>query len=292
LNRLGLIWPGQKLIIPPSVVATSSTPGFPRVSGRPTKPAQGSTLVVEVKGRGNLELEGRALGQDLGFVKGNGGYWALLGVDAMTRPGAYPLVLTVTETSTGDQLTMRETFTVTSGSFTKYNIAVPADRQNLLDPALVRAEQKKVAGVFGSVTPHQLWLGKFGLPLKGELYTSAPFGQRRSYAGGPVSSYHTGQDYGADSGTPVYAPITGRSGRTVSGTRKAVILDHGLGVFTGFCNLSRSAPRPTGGASRSGRRSGGGHRLSRDRTRIGDAGGRCASEPSAMDAPPLSKPVE
>jgi murein DD-endopeptidase MepM/ murein hydrolase activator NlpD len=136
---------------------------------------------------------------------------------------------------------MRETFTVTSGNFTKYNIAVPADRQNLLDPALVRAEQKKVEKVFATVTPQQLWLGKFALPLKGEVYTSAPFGQRRSYAGGPVSSYHAGQDYGADSGTPVYAPITGTVvlAEPLQVRGKAVILDHGLGVFSGFWHLSK-----------------------------------------------------
>jgi murein DD-endopeptidase MepM/ murein hydrolase activator NlpD len=77
--------------------------------------------------------------------------------------------------------------------------------------------------------------------LKGDLRVTAPFGQRRSYAGGPVTSYHTGQDLGADKGTPVFAPITGTVAlaEKLQVRGKAVLLDHGLGVFTGFWHLSQ-----------------------------------------------------
>jgi murein DD-endopeptidase MepM/ murein hydrolase activator NlpD len=77
--------------------------------------------------------------------------------------------------------------------------------------------------------------------LAGDLRTTAPFGQRRSYSGGPVSSYHSGHDYGADEGVPIYAPITGTVAlaEPLQVRGHAVIIDHGLGVFTGFWHLSQ-----------------------------------------------------
>jgi len=69
---------------------------------------------------------------------------------------------------------------------------------------------------------------------------TSPFGERRSYNGGPVSSYHDGVDFGAPEGTPVYAPAAGivvlAEPLTVRGY--AVIIDHGLGIFTGYWHLS------------------------------------------------------
>jgi murein DD-endopeptidase MepM/ murein hydrolase activator NlpD len=240
LDRLALLLPGQELSIPPPSVVISDTPGFPAVLANPTPVVQGQTMLVEVRSSEELELQASFLGQDLRFSAGEDRAWALVGVDALTRAGAYPLTLTITETKTGDRLTMRETFTVAKGSFTTYNVAVPADRQNLLDPTLSQAEAKKVNAIFAGFSDRPLWTGVFSNPLAGELRVTAPFGQRRSYNGGPVSSYHTGQDLGADEGVPIYATAAGRVvlAEPLQVRGRAVILDHGLGVFTGFWHLS------------------------------------------------------
>jgi murein DD-endopeptidase MepM/ murein hydrolase activator NlpD len=151
------------------------------------------------------------------------------------------LLLQATELDSGDLLTMQQALTVALGSYTAYNVVVPADRTNLLDPALVQAEREKVGAVFARVSDARLWDGVFGFPLAGELRTTAPFGQRRSYGGGPVTSYHTGHDYGADAGTPILAPITGTVAlaEPLQVRGNVVILDHGLGVYSGFWHLSR-----------------------------------------------------
>jgi murein DD-endopeptidase MepM/ murein hydrolase activator NlpD len=106
---------------------------------------------------------------------------------------------------------------------------------------VAEAERQLVNAVLAGVTEEQLWDGIFGLPLAGDLRTTAPFGQRRSYSGGPVSSYHSGQDLGADVGVPVYAPMTGTVAlaEPLQVRGQVVILDHGLGVFTGFWHLSQ-----------------------------------------------------
>lgn len=241
LHPMGLLWPGQELAIPEPTAPHSGLPAFPKVSASPAPVVQGQTLLIRVEGDGPLDLTGSFLDQDLHFVDGGEWYWALVGVDALTRPGVYPLALQVTELDSGDFLTVQETFTIAEGSFTAYNVVVPADRTNLLDPDLAAAERRKVNAVFAGVSDDKLWQGTFGWPLAGDLRTTAPFGQRRSYGGGPVTSYHSGQDFGADEGTPILSPITATVAlaEPLQVRGNAVILDHGLGVLTGFWHLSR-----------------------------------------------------
>lgn len=241
LNGLGLLWPGVELIIPWPTAPHRGVPSSPDVSTLPAPVGQGQTMLIEVEAPGGLELSGSVLGRDLHFVADDGYYWALVGLDALTPPGGYPLVLSITELNSGDLITMQDTFTVTEGSFTTYNVVVPPSRTNLLDPGLAEAERRKVNAVFAGVSEERRWSGTFGLPLTGDLRTTAAFGQRRSYNGGPVSSYHTGHDYGADEGTPIHAPITGTVAlaEPLQVRGQVVMLDHGLGVFTGFWHLSR-----------------------------------------------------
>jgi murein DD-endopeptidase MepM/ murein hydrolase activator NlpD len=241
LDRLDLLLPGQKLTIPPPTAAHDGIPRFPEIVTRPAPVVQGQTMVVEVQGGEMLDVHGTLLDQELAFVEEDGRAWALVGVDALTPPGIYPLALTATEIDAGDLLTMQESFTVTKGGFTTYNVAVPADRQGLLDPVLSETERRKVNAVFAEVSQARLWAGVFGYPLGVELQISSPFGQRRSYNGGPVSSYHTGQDFDVDTGMPVFAPMTGTVvlAEPLQVRGNAVILDHGLGVFTGYWHLSQ-----------------------------------------------------
>jgi murein DD-endopeptidase MepM/ murein hydrolase activator NlpD len=202
---------------------------------------QGQTMLIEVRSPDRLALKGSLPGQDLQFHEEDGRYFALAGVDALTAPGGYPLALKATDLNSGDRLTMQETYSVAKGTFTTYNVVVPEDRQWLLDPQVSEAERKKVNAVFAGVSDSRLWEGLFGFPLGGDLHITAPFGQRRSYGGGPPTSYHAGQDYGVDEGTPVYAPITGTVAlaEPLQVRGNAVILDHGWGVYTGYWHLSR-----------------------------------------------------
>jgi murein DD-endopeptidase MepM/ murein hydrolase activator NlpD len=241
IHRLGLLLPGQELLIPPPSAPTDGTPALPVIATSSDEVSQGRTLGIEVQSTSDLVLEGSCLEQELIFVGDEGRYWALLGVDALTAPGSYPLTLTLTETRTGDRLTMRQAVTVTKVKFPTYDVPIPPERQGLLDPEIGQAERKKVNRVFGTFSPEQAWVGTFGAPLKGDLRVTAPFGQRRSYAGGPLVSYHTGHDLGADTGTPVFAPITGTVAlaEELQVRGRVVILDHGLGVFSGFWHLSQ-----------------------------------------------------
>ncbi len=241
LNRLGLLWPGLELSIPAPTVEHSRVPAFPRVDTNPAPVAQGQTLFVEVTADADLELSGTLMGKELNFIGEDERYWALAGINALTAAGGYPLMLEATEVESGDLLTVQGTFTVTRASFGTLNVVVPEGRQGLLSADLTEAERLRVNAVYAGVSDLRLWSGTFGLPLAGEIRVTAPFGQRRSYNGGPVASYHSGQDLGADKGVPVLVPMTGTVvlAEALDVRGNAVILDHGLGVFSGFWHLSR-----------------------------------------------------
>jgi murein DD-endopeptidase MepM/ murein hydrolase activator NlpD len=241
LSRLGFLEPGQGLIIPEPVAIITGTPTFPTITASPAPVIRGKTMVVEVETDSDVALSGSFMGQELAFWPNETGYWTLVGVGALTPGGTYPIRLNLTETVSGDLLTVVEDLAVGAGDYPTYNIVVPDDRQSLLAPAIVTAERKKVNAAFAGRSNTQLWAGAFGPPLATELTTTAPFGQRRSYNGGPVSSYHSGEDYRGAAGTPIYAPAKGTvvMAEPLDVRGQVVILDHGLGVYTGFWHMSQ-----------------------------------------------------
>ncbi|MGQ9594536.1 MAG: M23 family metallopeptidase, partial [Anaerolineae bacterium] len=99
---------------------------------------------------------------------------------------------------------------------------------------------------FAQVSGPPLWRGPFAWPVDRPDAVSAPFGDRRAYGNGPATSFHEGVDFDALAGAPVRAPARGRvvlaEDLWVRG--KAVILDHGQGVFSGYWHLSEVEVRP------------------------------------------------
>lgn len=101
-------------------------------------------------------------------------------------------------------------------------------------------ERARLREIWNQVTPEPLWNGKFITPVDSYLSVSAGYGARRSYNGGPYLTYHEGVDYSAYGGTPVMAPAEGKVvlAEPLYVRGGAVIIDHGLGIFTGYYHLS------------------------------------------------------
>ena len=101
-------------------------------------------------------------------------------------------------------------------------------------------ERARLRALWAVVTPTPQWSGPFRLPLDDYLVQSATYGGRRSYNGGPYLTYHEGVDFSAYAGTPVLAPAAGTVvlAEPLYVRGGAVIIDHGLGVFSGFYHLS------------------------------------------------------
>ncbi|NJN55435.1 MAG: M23 family metallopeptidase [Anaerolineae bacterium] len=115
-----------------------------------------------------------------------------------------------------------------------------------IDQESIRLERERLFAIWEQSSPQPQWTTSFQLPITDYLAISSPFGARRSYNGGPYSTYHEGVDFAAYGGTAVYAPAAG----TVVVAEQlyvrggAVILDHGLGIYSGFYHMSEILVTP------------------------------------------------
>ncbi len=155
-----------------------------------------------------------------------------------------PGTLTVTlHIGVGDLPTRTLTFPirVLSRAFDVQYIRLPQNKSPLLAPNVLQEEAKRLAHVWTQFRAPPLWEGPFTWPIDPQRYpTTAPYGGRRSYNGGPVRSYHTGQDFAAGVGTPVHAPAAGIVvlAEPLKVRGNAVIIDHGAGVMSNYWHLS------------------------------------------------------
>jgi len=205
----------------------------------PAVAVQGRTVQVWVKTGGEASLRGEFDGRPLFFVGEAGDYRALIGVPAMAALGPYPLDL---RAATGQlEASLHAMLYVAEGDFGLQYITLSDEKAGLLDADLVAQEAQRIREVTTQATLPGLWQGKFGVPLAGTPAISAPFGGRRSYNGGPATSYHAGVDYSAGGGELVYCPARGRVvlAEPLHVRGNAVVIDHGRGVMSGYWHLSQ-----------------------------------------------------
>ncbi len=110
--------------------------------------------------------------------------------------------------------------------------------------ARAEAERQRLRAIFATLTPERLWDGRFHYPLTG-VTTGGNFGKRRILNGKPGSP-HSGVDFPAPSGTPVYAPQRGRVvlAEPLYFSGNTVILDHGLGLYTLYAHFESISVQP------------------------------------------------
>lgn len=239
LSNPNLIHVGQRLVIP-GLAPVGLIEPFAGLLFEPSVAGQGQTVAVHVSTSRDVALSGSFDGRPVRFVGSGGTYWALIGLSALADPGLYPLELTAADASGNVRIT--QMLQVTAGSYATDYINLPPEKGSLLDPDLLAQEREKLAAVLGSYRPEKLWDGLFGFPVENPRVTS-PFGSRRSYNGGPATSYHAGADFGGSEGTPIYAPAAGvvALAEPLAVRGNAVVVDHGLGVFSGYWHLSEIA---------------------------------------------------
>lgn len=198
---------------------------------------QGHTLAVRVVANRVVTTSGTFNGRALFFVSKADGAWAVVGVPVDASPGTYPIQLSIMD-SQGSPVITTVSAVVADEDFGVERIVIPPDRMDLLEPEVTQSEAQQVAAVFSTTTPAQLWQGPFVWPHVGNI--TSQFGMSRAYNNGR-SSYHGGVDISGEAGAPVIAAASGRVALAaplrVRGN--AVILDHGLGVYSGYYHLSQ-----------------------------------------------------
>jgi murein DD-endopeptidase MepM/ murein hydrolase activator NlpD len=226
--------PGLRLRLPPSSEAVEPIVG---VVITPTVPGQGETLVFQVMTRAPMRLA--AYFDDTPAAVDARGI-GLAGVHPLATPGEHLLRVRATDA----QGWMTEAIwpvRVAARSFDEQHIVLSDETRALLAPELVQAERRKLTAIWEKAEGTALWTGPFTYPLTIPLRLTTGFGTRRTYNDGQLYGFHEGLDYGAPTGTPVYAAANGRVvlAEPLAVRGNAVIVDHGMGVVSGYWHLSR-----------------------------------------------------
>ncbi len=260
-NQLGesdFIVAGQPLIIPTSAKSNAAgvaQPGTPLpapftsidIGSLPLQ--QGSIMEITVHTTQPVSLTGQFGKWAIPFAEDGDHYIGVVGVGAHPVTGVMPGLHDVVITATHDAAlptVVTSNLLINPGHFNSEYIRLSTDRQELLDPQNVTNELNKLNAAWTIFNPQHYWTGLFRVPVDHYTKISSPFGTRRSYDGGPFTSYHEGTDFAVPAGTPVYAPADGVVviAEPLSVRGNAVVIDHGWGIYSGLYHLSEIKVTP------------------------------------------------
>jgi murein DD-endopeptidase MepM/ murein hydrolase activator NlpD len=224
--------------IPALLLLLTAAPAGPAIGIRYRSAQPGEALLVSLDDangirRAVVRFRGRSFNLDAASP------FALIGLDLDTKPGTYPMDITVSRTDRAPEL-LRRDVVVGAKEFprkklwVKEDFAVPPKE---LEERIAR-ETELLASVFSAFTAKWLGDGDFILPHEGQAFPN--FGQRRIYNNRPRST-HTGVDIAAPLGDPIRASNAGKvvlaSDLYLGG--KTVVIDHGRGIFSSYGHMSR-----------------------------------------------------
>jgi murein DD-endopeptidase MepM/ murein hydrolase activator NlpD len=220
--------------------ATGLPSAFLGASIEPLPMVQGGTEVIRVQTQGNAPVSGLLVERPLHFFQTTDEQIALQGVHALLEPGVYPLMLEATLPD-GSRQSFEQMVLVTKGDYYSEELYVPADT---IDPAVTEPENQNIFALTSPFTPTQYWNGIFTSPAVYPDQFTSRYGTRRIYHGTgsdlTIPGFHTGLDFAGGEGLQIFAPAPGKvvfaAPLTVRGN--ATIIDHGLGVYSGFWHQS------------------------------------------------------
>ena len=231
---------GQLIIAPMDEEAETLLPSpWKSISFHPLPLEVGRSGAVEVETTEPGMITMNFMGKDLNIANDGGKQIALIGVDRWTDAGLYPVVLTFMGAD-GSKHTFTRNVMVAPGGYSSEVIRLIEGEAALRSDAVaVQQEADYIASLMTGFSPEHRWDSLFLLPTTGVM-TSA-FGTARSFDGGQTyNTYHSGADFFAKTGTPIYAPADGvvvETGQLVVRGNFTVI-DHGWGVYTGYWHQS------------------------------------------------------
>jgi murein DD-endopeptidase MepM/ murein hydrolase activator NlpD len=201
---------------------------------------RGRTLTLSVAGNGAARATLAFRGDVLEMLPdGNGGFWRVVGASAGAQMGDFDAIYTLFDGAGNAITSSRELVTVTFTEYPVEYITLPPGQLEGITPVDAQTEINIRRETFAIFTPQKLWEGAFILPVAGPI--TAPYGEARSFNGGPVGNHHSGTDFGGSEGTTIVAAAAGRVAFAgyLATRGNSVIIDHGAGVFTGYHHMSR-----------------------------------------------------
>lgn len=131
-------------------------------------------------------------------------------------------------------------FKVIDGKYKSETLNVQPSKIKLNDEdkKRVNLEYQEAMLIYKTKTTAKLWNEDFIMPMNSPI--TSDFGTKRVY-NGELRSYHSGIDFKADIGTPIYASNDGivkiAKDRFYAGN--SVIINHGLGIYTCYFHLDK-----------------------------------------------------
>jgi murein DD-endopeptidase MepM/ murein hydrolase activator NlpD len=239
------VFPGQRLRIPRETgTPYRILPGeWTDVRIRPFPIQPGSTASIYVDNLLDGQPSGKFAGQNLHFAPYGDGYVALVGLGAFTDPGN--VLLELGGAGTGPWRPFSQEVVIQPRAYDTQYITIPEDLSYLLAPEIRAGEDATLNAIYTQFSEEPYWDGLFQYPFTTTIVT-APYGDARSYNGGPIEIFHTGIDFAGGIGTPILAPAPGVVVYTGSMELhgNTVVVDHGLGVMTAYFHLVESTVSP------------------------------------------------
>ncbi len=200
---------------------------------------RGRTIVLRVAEPGAASATAEFRGDVFRMIGDGDAFWVPVGASAAAALGDFPVVYRLYDAAGAEIAARTETIAVTYLEYPVEYITLPPGQIESITPEDVQTEINIRATTFAQFTPEKLWSGPLIFPIAGPI--TGVYGEGRSYNGQPVSSFHSGTDFGADEGTPIVAAATGRVAFAgfLATRGNSVIIDHGAGVFTGYHHMSR-----------------------------------------------------
>jgi murein DD-endopeptidase MepM/ murein hydrolase activator NlpD len=206
-----------------------------------TSVRQGGAIGVTLLNPPAGDLRVRFAGRTWPFYRTGATATTYVGTDPFTSPGRQAVVV---EAASGSAVrtVAAATIIIMKEAFATRRLLLDPSKEALFDPKLVAIERRKAGAAFRQVSPRQLWHGPFALPTTAP--PSSPYGVKSVY-NGATHGWHRGMDFAAPLGSPVRAGNHGivRLAEEIPLSGQAVIIDHGLGVFTTYMHLSSIAVR-------------------------------------------------
>ena len=129
---------------------------------------------------------------------------------------------------------------IQKGRFPSEKLSVTASRVIPPQKELkrIKREQTEIKEVYSYSEPLRTWNLPFQRPTEGKI--TSQYGSQR-ILNGKLHRYHSGVDFRAPMGTPIFASNSGvvRLAKNLYYSGNQVVLDHGEGLFTSYSHLNR-----------------------------------------------------
>ena len=224
--------PGWEILLAPQGLPTV----VEAIDLRPTPLHEGETARLWIKTDRLAQVSLQFLGMNFPAhaVENGREHFILLSVPIFTEVALEQMEVTLLTRDENEQHNFILQAQVLPRDFGEETINLLADRLNLLDEEVEAAENERIRTIMSKVQPWRSFGGGMKPPAAGPVISD--FGTRRSYNGSPFDRFHSGTDFAAPLGAPIYAAAPGvvvfAGQLAVRGL--ATIIDHGWGVYTGY----------------------------------------------------------